>query len=121
MRFSTYGRGIWDYNPTASIAVPDSASGASPAGLQVTVAPNPAAARSALEFALGSAQPVEITLYDVKGRRLRTLANGMQAAGAHRLAFDLRADSGRKLASGLYLVRIVALGKTTVRRLTVVD
>jgi photosystem II stability/assembly factor-like uncharacterized protein len=121
MRFSTYGRGIWDYNPTASIAVPDSATGASPAGLRVTIAPNPAAARSTLEFALGSPQSVEIALYDVKGRRLRTLASGMQAAGAHRIAFDLRADSGRKLASGLYLLRVVTSRTTTVRRLTVVN
>ena len=64
---------------------------------------------------------MEIALFDVKGRRLRTLASGTLAAGPHRIAFDLRTESGRELASGLYLVRIVASGTTTVRRLTVVN
>ena len=100
---------------------PYSPSGISAAGLRVEIAPNPSANRSVLQFALGSPQPVEIGLYDVKGRRLRTLVSGMQAAGTHRIAFELRTESGRELASGLYLLRVVASGRTTVRRLTVVN
>jgi hypothetical protein len=60
---------------------------------------------------------VEVTLavYDVLGRRVRSLAEGPQRAGRHEVAFDA---SG--LASGVYFVRLVTPAGQATRRLTVV-
>jgi photosystem II stability/assembly factor-like uncharacterized protein len=116
IRFSTYGRGIWDYDPDLTISVPETA-GAPP--LAVELGPNPARARSALEFTLPAAGQVEIGMYDVLGRRVLTLADGWRGAGQHRVAFDLRTERGLDLAAGLYLVRVVTPEATVVRRLTV--
>jgi hypothetical protein len=116
VRFSTYGRGIWDYDPDLVIAVPETAAAPS---LAVELGPNPARAQSALEFTLPAAGQVEIAMYDVLGRRMLTLAEGWRGAGRHRVTFDLRSEGGLELAAGLYLVRVMTPEATVVRRLTV--
>jgi flagellar hook assembly protein FlgD len=42
---------------------------------------------------------------DVSGRRVRTLAQGARAVGAHALRWDGRDEAGRITPAGLYLVR----------------
>jgi photosystem II stability/assembly factor-like uncharacterized protein len=116
IRFSTYGRGIWDYDPDLIISVPETAGAPS---LAAELGPNPARAQSALEFTLPAAGQVEIAIYDVAGRQMVKLAEGWRGAGRHRVTFDLRSERGLELAAGLYLVRVVTPETTVVRRLTV--
>jgi hypothetical protein len=71
-----------------------------------TLAPNPFTAATALTYSLPSALPVRITVYDVRGRRVRLLADGVEAAGAHRAEWDGTADEGGRVAAGLYLLRV---------------
>ena len=46
-----------------------------------------------------------VQVYDVTGRRVRTLVDGGLPAGSHRVVWDGRDDSGRRCASGVYLSR----------------
>ena len=83
---------------------------------RLLVAPNPVAQRAQVELHARTGQPVTVTLYDVLGRRVRTLWRG--AAEAHqpvRIAFD-----ASTLPGGVYVVR--ARGERFVRtqRLAVV-
>jgi flagellar hook assembly protein FlgD len=43
---------------------------------------------------------------DVAGRRVRTLESGEAPTGMRKLAWDLRDDQGRRVASGLYFVKV---------------
>ncbi|MEW6753729.1 MAG: discoidin domain-containing protein [Candidatus Latescibacterota bacterium] len=53
------------------------------------------------------AQPVQAGLYDLSGRRVRTLWDGERlTAGRQRLEWDGRSDNGRLVPPGLYLLRI---------------
>lgn len=80
------------------------------------VYPNPARARATLELAVREAQPVEVALYDLLGRRVRVAHDGELAANrTHRIVIE-----GRRLASGVYLVRLAGERFTATRRLTVV-
>ncbi len=63
--------------------------------------PNPFNAATTIAYTLTKATEVEITVWNVNGRLVRTLVNGSQTAGEHRLAFD-----ATKLASGLYFCRL---------------
>jgi len=56
----------------------------------------------------------EISLYDVRGRRVRVLARGGFAAGDQSLSWDGRDTTGRRVAPGVYfaLVRVGALTMT---------
>jgi hypothetical protein len=67
--------------------------------------PNPAGRVAVLDLALPAAAPVDVSVFDVTGRRVRGLMDGVQAAGWHPVAWDLRDDSGRRAAPGIYLVR----------------
>jgi len=69
-------------------------------------APNPFREGTTLAFGLAQPGHVELTLFSVDGRRVRTLASGMYAAGNYRLAWDGRDEAGRLAAPGVYYARL---------------
>jgi DNA-binding beta-propeller fold protein YncE len=85
-------------------------------------APRPNPARDAVRFdlALASAGEVEVTVFDLAGRRVRALAAGLRSAGPVALAWDLTDAGGARVAPGLYLVRARVPGAEVTRRLAVV-
>ena len=81
--------------------------------------PNPARELTSFRLALPAAAPVQVDIFDVAGRRVRRLAQSDFASGLVDLAFDLRDDTGARLARGVYLVR-ARLGETVFTRRLVV-
>lgn len=80
-------------------------------------APNPAAERATLSFAVQEGTKAEVTMYDVLGQRVRTLYEGRPPREeGRRLTVETR-----DLPSGVYVVRLRAGGRTQTRRLTVVQ
>jgi hypothetical protein len=74
--------------------------------------PNPFSRGTVISYELPAASPggrtashVEIAVYDVAGRRVATLLNGMKQSGRHQLGWDGRAG-GRPLPSGVYFCRM---------------
>jgi hypothetical protein len=70
--------------------------------------PNPFKLTTTIRFELIQAEPLEIGIYDVDGRSIRTLAHGPKRAGRHTLVWDGRNEAGRPVAGGLYFVRFRA-------------
>lgn len=68
--------------------------------------PNPARASAVIEFGNAVRQPVELSLYDVAGRRVRQLHAGDLHAGVFRIPWDLRSDAGQGVHTGVYFVRL---------------
>ena len=71
-------------------------------------APNPA--RSPVRFALGisaadAGAPARLTVYDLAGRVVRVLHDGLLPAGHHEMNWNLTRMDGRLTAPGVYLVR----------------
>jgi hypothetical protein len=83
--------------------------------------PNPAQDGALLSFALPSAGSMTLAVYDIGGRRVRTISAGRLEAREYALPFDLRDDEGQRVPSGLYFVRLDAGGQTLVRRLAIVE
>ena len=77
---------------------------------------NPARGTTTLSFALPQAGPARLALYDVSGRQVRVLVEGMQAAGAQSVVWDLRDDAGHAVNAGLYLAKFEAGGKQLTQR-----
>lgn len=75
--------------------------------------PNPFAASTTLRYALPRAADVRLEVFDALGRRVATLADGEQAAGAHEVTWD-----AGTLASGVYIARLVSAGSVETQRLT---
>jgi hypothetical protein len=74
--------------------------------------PNPFQMGTTIPFDLPEEMRVEVTVYDIAGRKVRTLLNGIQAPGSHELPFD-----GRGLASGIYFYQLKAGNKTFTKKL----
>lgn len=79
-----------------------------------TTYPNPVRARAAVCYELDRLTPVELTVTDVTGRRVATLANGVQSAGHHSARWDA---SGT--ASGVYFCTLRAGDRASTRPLVV--
>jgi hypothetical protein len=68
--------------------------------------PNPFSRGTVISYELPAAsQNVEIAVYDVAGRRVATLVNGIKQSGRHQLGWDGRAG-GRLLPSGVYFCKM---------------
>lgn len=63
--------------------------------------PNPFTNRTVIEFNVPDADHVELSVYDLLGRRVATLANETFAPGKHRVTLD-----GDRLAAGAYILRL---------------
>jgi len=94
-----------------------SAPGASPVGsLALSAAyPNPARGLATLTLTLASSERVEVTVFDVLGRRVARVHEGTLAPGAHPFALD-----GAALPAGLYVVRAASPSGTATRRVTLI-
>jgi hypothetical protein len=71
--------------------------------------PNPARSTARMAFELPSDSRVTISIFDVAGRRVRTLAEGVpHSAGRHTAEWDGRTSEGAPAASGVYFYSIEA-------------
>ena len=75
--------------------------------------PNPFNPSTAIEFSLQRAQATTLTVYDVLGREVRVLVDGMQAAGRYSVLFD-----GAGLAGGTYLYVLRTEQHVSVKKMT---
>ncbi|MBN2170079.1 MAG: T9SS type A sorting domain-containing protein [Candidatus Krumholzibacteriota bacterium] len=96
----------------------DAGDAPAPARLALSCFPNPFNPKAAIRFDLPAAGPAELAVYDVRGRRVRTLFQGELVAGTHEATWDGRDDGGRALASGIYFARVTAQGRSLTRKLT---
>ena len=77
--------------------------------------------RSTVDFGLAKGDRVEVKLFDVSGRLVRTLADRSFAPGKYSLTWDGADDRGRQVARGVYFTQVRYLGRGFVeaRKLTV--
>jgi len=65
--------------------------------------------------------PVVVAVYDLAGRKVRTLLSGTVAAGPHEVTWDGTDASGRAVSSGVYLCRLQTPVGVLVRKMTLVE
>ena len=82
--------------------------------------PNPFNPVTTVRFSLDRAGPTELRVFDIGGRLVRTLVDGELPAGEHKVAWRGGDESGRPVASGVYLCRLEYDGVTRSRRMVLV-
>jgi hypothetical protein len=70
--------------------------------------PNPFNPATKIKFQLPEAQNVKLTIYDMRGSKIRTLVNTNYPAGEHVVSWDATDNNGNRVASGLYVYRFEA-------------
>lgn len=83
--------------------------------------PWPAPARESASWSYSHTESgaIDIDVFDLAGRRVRSVVRGWHDAGEGVVSWDLRDDGGRSIASGVYLVRAALAGQNSVKRLVV--
>jgi len=73
--------------------------------------PNPFTNSTTIAYAVGgNGQDVQIGIYNVAGRLVRTLASGFQAAGRYEVSWNGRSDDGATATHGVYFIRALVGG-----------
>lgn len=79
--------------------------------------PNPLSTETKIAFRLPEAGRVDLKIYGVSGRLVRTLVGGDRPAGIHSAVWDGLDDSGRNVAAGVYFYKLTAPGISESRRM----
>ena len=69
--------------------------------------PNPFNPVTTLRYALPQSAHVLLVIYDVNGREVRRLVDGLQPPGDHQIIWDGSTARGRHIPSGIYIARLV--------------
>ncbi|HEX6790873.1 MAG TPA: S8 family serine peptidase [Candidatus Krumholzibacteria bacterium] len=83
----------------------------------VAIVPNPFNPSTTIHYSLSGAGNVEITVYDVAGRLVEVLVQGMQPAGPNAVVWNGTDRRGSPMASGVYFVRMTTPGQTFTQKM----
>jgi hypothetical protein len=93
-------------------AVSEPAGGVNLTRKPLEVSPSPFSASARVNWQMKQAGTAELRVYDASGRVVRSLASGPCPAGSHTTVWNGADDAGRKLALGVYFVRLATPGQT---------
>lgn len=68
--------------------------------------PNPFNPTTTIQFSLPSSQNVEVTIYNVKGQKVKALLKDNRDAGNHKLTWLGDDDEGNSVSSGVYFYKV---------------
>jgi len=85
-----------------------------------TVAPNPFGSRTVIRYLVPAEGHVELEVFDIAGRRIRTLASGARSGGQWETPWDGRDRDGREVRTGVYIVRLSAPGGSAAARIALI-
>jgi hypothetical protein len=83
-------------------------------------APNPFNPSTTIQFSVAKSTPVILAIYSTTGQLIRTLVDGAMTAGTHQITWDGTDNTGRSVASGIYLYRLRTSDQVASKRLTLV-
>lgn len=81
--------------------------------------PNPFNPVTTIRFTVGNdnTQPVELTIYNLKGQQIRTLLNEILPAGNYQVDWNGEDNSERPVASGVYLYQLQSGSNTSAKKM----
>jgi hypothetical protein len=83
--------------------------------------PNPAREKLDIELVVWRQQPIDLTVYDLGGRRVRRLIHRTIGPGRHLVTWDRRDAAGARVSPGLYLVELRAPGHTSTAKVLLIE
>jgi hypothetical protein len=82
--------------------------------------PNPFNSSTTINFSIDKAENVSLTVFDLLGRRVRTLINNGIEAGSYSVIWDGKDESGRDAPSGTYFYRLSTDNAVDAKRMTLI-
>jgi hypothetical protein len=91
------------------------------AGLWFTHGPNPTSDGGTMHIRLAQPQRVELSLYDLAGRRVAKLVDERMDAGDHEVRWSRTDDRGHRVAAGIYRAQLRTGGEEKTLNVVLVD
>jgi len=82
--------------------------------------PNPFNLSTSIHFELRSIAEIELAVFNINGKRVKTLLRGIQDGGRHTIVWDGTDSQGIVAGTGVYLCRIVSEGYTETHKMLLV-
>jgi hypothetical protein len=82
--------------------------------------PNPFNPETTISYSINEPGEFTVSIYDLRGRRVRLLEHGMVNTGEHLVTWDGTDEHGQAVGSGVYLCRVATMGNSAVQRLVLV-
>jgi hypothetical protein len=80
--------------------------------------PNPFNPSTIIQFRLKETEPVDLTIYDIKGRKIKTLHQGVVNADVMTsIVWDGTDDNAKSVSSGLYFYKLVTPTRTEAKKM----
>ncbi|HEX9971185.1 MAG TPA: T9SS type A sorting domain-containing protein, partial [bacterium] len=80
--------------------------------------PNPFNPETSIKYSAPKDGSIQIEVYNILGKKVRTLFDGQQAAGTYEVRWNARDDYGSTLSSGVYLITLRSGNFVTAKRIT---
>jgi hypothetical protein len=80
-------------------------------------APNPFGAATRIPFTVGERGAIDISIFDISGRKVRTLVDAIFEAGAHEVQWSGEDDRHERAAPGIYFYRARSGGRELTRKM----
>lgn len=80
--------------------------------------PNPFNNRTAISFQLPRTETIRLTVYNVLGEEVKTLAQGNKQAGVHSISWDGTNEVGSPVAAGVYFYKLQIGNDVATKRMT---
>ena len=82
--------------------------------------PNPFNPQTNISYGIAAVDRVQLSIYDVLGRRVRKLVDERQEPGHYRMVWDATDEQGRAVASGVYFYRLQIGSFSKAARMTLI-
>ncbi|MBN2829536.1 MAG: T9SS type A sorting domain-containing protein [Candidatus Cloacimonetes bacterium] len=73
--------------------------------------PNPFNPETTIKFSISKSSDVDLSIYNIKGQRVCTLANQQYPSGEHSIVWNGSDDTGRSVGSGIYFYKLCVDGQ----------
>ena len=79
--------------------------------------PNPFNPETKISFSLSQDQEIELTVYNLKGQKVRTLYTGNTSSGEQSVVWNGKGDDGKSVGSGLYFYKLRTENKELTKKM----
>ena len=87
------------------------------ASIEINNYPNPFNPETRLTFSLPNEQEIELTVYNLKGQKVRLLVSGQLSAGKHSVVWEGKNDNEKPVGSGLYFYKLRTEDKVLTKKM----
>lgn len=92
----------------------------SPGNDLVYVTPNPTSNHALIRFTFAAATEAKITIYNIQGNLIKSYETKEYAVGSHSISWDGCDTHGKKVACGVYFVKLQTGTRTTTTKLSLI-